>query len=233
MRVLLSTLFILSYCSAWATTYTFHTSGSYDDESNWDVYPGNILDNDDTIVLEEEPYNINLEVLAGTLIIESNVIYLDVQTLDISGSATLEIQSNILDIEVYDWFSIDASALIISSGDTWITLFNHGYYSLNDNNSDLDIYLYNYGTLELWTIETYDYVVNHGTIEVWGNNNVMYGPYELDLADGTFTGFGSYTLDMGYVYVTQYESWNTATFENCTQLTLDWAYITGTVVIED
>lgn len=139
MRVLLNTIFILSYCSAWATTYTFHTSGSYDDESNWDVYPGNILDNDDTIVLEEEPYNINLEVLAGTHIIESNVIYLDVQTLDISGSATLEIQSNILDIKVYDWFSIDESALIISAGHPSISLFNHGYFSLNYNNADIDI----------------------------------------------------------------------------------------------
>jgi len=233
MRVLIATLFILSSCAAWATTYTFHTSGAYDDDSNWDVYPGNVLDNDDTIILEEEPYNIDLEVLSGTLIITSNVTYLDVQTLNISGSAILEIESNFLDIDVFGWFSIDDSALIISTGYPWITLINHGYYSVDINNSDIDINLYNYGTLDLWIIESYGYVVNHGTIEVWGNNNVIIGPSELDLADGTFTGFGSYTLDMGYIYVTQYESWNTATFENCTQLTLDWAYITGTVVIED
>lgn len=237
MNFICTIFLLLSGCSAYATIYTFENSGSYSDETNWDTYPGETIDEGDTILIEANSiYNVNLLMWGGLLLFSDEVNHASINDLEINNSAIVEFQGSgiILDISgsitdftyngfvVNCWFFME----IYNYGSGFIA----GTASLDGLCGD--ILYFNYGEEEAFILGLNNtQVYNCGTLNVY--SDVVYVSCILDLSDGTITGYDQNELiQYSQGEINQSCSNCTSYITNASLVKIDKGTIKGTVIID-
>jgi len=208
-----------------ATVYTFHSEGYYNDPNNWDNYPGTELYNGDTIVIDAYCHSINLFTWDGYLIISDNVSYISISDLSMMDDAILEVQSSWLHLDIQGSFSYYSYEPIVSNTYVHFEITNGGY-GIDQNGCMFDpftmsVNYHNFGYQDGGILSCIDgYFVNQGELNV-NFGGTLYVDCDLELADGTITGFEPYNILEFNGNIMQNCSNCTATINNISNLWLN------------
>lgn len=230
--ILCSLILISVQCHA--TVYTFETAGDYTDASNWDIYPGTGLYSNDTISIEADCININLDANDGYLVFTEDVSQIGISDLSISDECQVEILA--------EFFQIDISGYFFYFTNNQILLPNTSFIMISNFNSGIEfnscpiweyayVEYYNFGTQDAFLIECMDGVFhNDGTINVsW---NTLDLNCELNLSSGTIEGAVPFTLNQFNGNLNQNCPSCSATINNVSSLILNGNNnIQGTVTL--
>ena len=228
---MLYTLIFSTICAA--TTYTFNTSGDYSDTSNWDTYPGEYVENGDTLlILEDININVILDIYDGVILFESNVDEVTMSYVTFWFDSLLKIEVNYLELTIHGHLYFDGGIaeypnLFIVS----ITNFGDGIHGGNIFAYGPSIEYYNIGTQgSPFFIDFDGYFINEGTILVEFGS--LYLDCSLELSYGTIEGYSPFEIIQQGGSIAQSCSNCTSTTDNCTSVTVTNANIKGEWIIE-
>ncbi len=237
MNFLCTILLFFTVCSVYATTYTFHTSGDYTNEANWDAYPGETIDVGDTIVIDAFSIdNIQLLMWGGHLLFTDNAVDVSIWDLEVNNSATIEIQGSYIDIHINSTLAYYSFEEIISDCYLFLEIHNNGsgFYGIDFALNDLcgQITYYNNGQEEASILGMNDInVFNWGTLNTFPGD--LYVTCNLHMENGTITGYEPYQLIQLDGEINQNCSSCTAYILNASAVIIKNGEITGTIIIDD
>ncbi len=232
LTILCYLLCSINYCHG--ATYTFHTEGSYLNESNWDVYPGTELSAGDTISIEADCNNIYLQAFDGYVVFSDAVGWIGIGDLYIFEDCTLEFQSEWLWLDIYGTFEYYNYNEINHPNNLYVEILNFGF-GINANGClfdySADISYNNIGTQASDLLECMNgSITNDGIIEV--NSSYFFLGCHLELSGGTINSYVPFEM---YTYgglVSQYCTTCTATINNVISLNLSGnTMIQGNVIL--
>jgi|GEM_PF-5382210 len=212
-----------------AETFTFHTVGDYSDTSNWDTYPGNYVENGDTLLIEADfNVDVNLDVYDGVVILNSDVVGFEVSYVNFWYDSKLVIESNYLTLNIYGHLEI--ADMEVTSNFFSLIIANFGYGILSYGNPFIfndDIQYDNYGTQNNSFFDGYEgYFFNAGTILVEFDDLIL--NCQLELFDGTIEGYSSFDIIQQSGSIQQSCSSCTSSTINCQSVTIKDAETEGT-----
>lgn len=224
-------LFSVNY-PGFATVYTFLTAGNFSDVSNWDTYPGPDLMNGDTISIEANCDNIDLNVIDGHLIIETTASDISITNLTFYSNGTMEIKPNNANITINDWFQYYPDIAITNNGTSFLFIYNYsgGVNGSNCLFDNFNTYYSNYGEQDSYLLECLDgEFMNAGIINVY--SNYFFLNCKLDLHNGQINADIPFTMTQ-YGALIQYCSFCTATINNLEEIEmLGFVNLDGNVIL--
>lgn len=217
-----------------AETFTFMYSGDYSDTSNWDNYPGTVVENGDTLlILEDININVFLNVYDGVVLFESNVDEVVIHFVTIWYDSLLKIEATYFQFDIHGELYFEGGS--IEHPNLFdITIINTGN-GINGNYNNfffVSIFIYhNLGTQDSSLFYDFDGLfINEGTIMVEFGN--LYLNCDLELSSGTIEGLSSFEIIQEGGSIDQDCSTCTSNTVNCTSVTISNSEIKGNWVID-
>ncbi len=158
-------LFFSTSINLLATTYTFHTAGSWTNEDNWDVYPGQYFTGNDDIIIVEQDIEIDWDVY-----IDGDVKFEFEFGITIENHGDLFSNGGIITFEgnsiiLNNYGNMEYVDLFNSTFDHIINEYS-GYFNCELN--FITFWFTNYGSMTILS-ETGNFLIdNHGYIEISG-----------------------------------------------------------------